>query len=175
MRQAQSRKPAIGQLADKIAAIFVPTVLIIALIAGTIWYLFGSSPQISYALIVTTSVLIIACPCALGLATPMSIIAGGARAAEYGDLIRDAEALQQASNLDTLVFDKTGTLTIGKPEVTESHIFNQFTQSQVVTRAGALEKGANHPLAKVILAKSIGLSLPAVNQFRTLAGAGVKR
>ncbi|WP_032115153.1 copper-exporting P-type ATPase CopA [Candidatus Arsenophonus nilaparvatae] len=174
VRQAQSSKPAIGLLADKIAAIFVPTVIIIALIAGTIWYFFGPSPQISYALIVTTSVLIIACPCALGLATPMSIIAGVARAAEYGALIRDAEALQQASNLDTLVFDKTGTLTLGKPEVTEIHTFNQFEQSQVLAIAGALEQGANHPLANAILAKSVGLSLPEVNQFRTLAGAGVK-
>lgn len=92
-----------------------------------------------------------------------------ARAAEYGALIRDAEALQQASNLDTLVFDKTGTLTLGKPEVTEIHTFNQFEQSQVLAIAGALEQGANHPLAK-----SVGLSLPEVNQFRTLAGAGVK-
>lgn len=174
VRQAQSSKPAIGQLADKIAAIFVPGVIIIALTAGAIWYFFGPSPQISYALIVTTSVLIIACPCALGLATPMSIIAGVARAAEYGALIRDAEALQQASNLDTLVFDKTGTLTMGKPEVIEIHTFNQFEQSQVLTIAGALEKGANHPLANAILAQSVGLSLPEVNQFRTLAGAGVK-
>ncbi|HGJ5864270.1 copper-exporting P-type ATPase CopA [Arsenophonus nasoniae] len=174
VRQAQSSKPAIGQLADKVAAIFVPSVITIALVAGTLWYFFGPSPQISYALIVTTSVLIIACPCALGLATPMSIIAGVARAAEYGALIRDAEALQQASNLDTLVFDKTGTLTIGKPEVIEIHTFSQFEQSQVLTFAGALEKGANHPLANAILAKSVGLSLPEVNQFRTLAGAGVK-
>lgn len=174
VRQAQSSKPAIGQLADKVAAIFVPSVIMIALVAGTVWYFFGPSPQISYALIVTTSVLIIACPCALGLATPMSIIAGVARAAEYGALIRDAEALQQASNLDTLVFDKTGTLTIGKPEVIEIHTFNQFEQSQVLAIASALEKGANHPLANAILAKSVGLSLPAVNQFRTLAGAGVK-
>ncbi|MFS1537575.1 MAG: copper-exporting P-type ATPase CopA [Candidatus Phlomobacter fragariae] len=174
VRQAQSSKPTIGLLADKIAAIFVPTVIIVALIAGTIWYFFGPSPQISYALIVTTSVLIIACPCALGLATPMSIIAGVARAVEYGALIRDAEALQQASNLDTLVFDKTGTLTIGKPEVIEIHTFNQFAQSQVLTMAGALEKGANHPLANAILAKTAGLSLPSANQFRTIAGAGVK-
>jgi Cu+-exporting ATPase len=116
VRQAQSSKPEIGQLADKISAVFVPAVVGIALLSAAIWYFFGPAPQIVYTLVIATTVLIIACPCALGLATPMSIISGvGAR--RNGVLVRDADALQRASTLDTLVFDKTGTLTEGKPQV----------------------------------------------------------
>lgn len=117
VRQAQSSKPEIGQLADKISAVFVPVVVAIALFSAAIWYFFGPAPQIVYTLVIATTVLIIACPCALGLATPMSIISGVGRAAEFGVLVRDADALQRASTLDTLVFDKTGTLTEGKPQV----------------------------------------------------------
>ena len=117
VRQAQSSKPEIGQLADKISAVFVPVVVVIALISAAIWYFFGPAPQIVYTLVIATTVLIIACPCALGLATPMSIISGVGRAAEFGVLVRDADALQRASTLDTVVFDKTGTLTEGKPQV----------------------------------------------------------
>jgi Cu+-exporting ATPase len=113
VRQAQSSKPEIGQLADRISAIFVPVVVLIALFSAAIWYFFGPAPQIVYTLVIATTVLIIACPCALGLATPMSIISGVGRAAEFGVLVRDADALQRASTLDTLVFDKTGTLTEG--------------------------------------------------------------
>ena len=173
VRQAQSSKPEIGQLADKISSVFVPIVVVIALIAGAIWYFFGPSPQITYALVIITTVLIIACPCALGLATPMSIISGVGRAAEYGVLVRDADALQQASQLDTLVFDKTGTLTEGMPQVTEIHTFNQISETQALALAGALESGSNHPLAKAILTKAEGIKLPQINQFRTLAGMGL--
>ncbi len=173
VRQAQSSKPEIGQLADKISSVFVPIVVVIVLIAGAIWYFFGPSPQITYALVIITTVLIIACPCALGLATPMSIISGVGRAAEYGVLVRDADALQQASQLDTLVFDKTGTLTEGMPQVTEIHTFNQISETQALALAGALESGSNHPLAKAILTKAEGIKLPQINQFRTLAGMGL--
>ncbi|OKP04425.1 copper-exporting P-type ATPase CopA [Xenorhabdus eapokensis] len=174
VRQAQSSKPEIGQLADKISSIFVPIVVAIALIAGAIWYFVGPAPQIMYALVIITTVLIIACPCALGLATPMSIISGVGRAAELGVLVRDADALQHASQLDTIVFDKTGTLTEGMPQVTEIHTFNGFTEEQVLRWAGALENGSNHPLAKAILLKVEGQKLPEVQAFRTLAGLGVK-
>ncbi|MBI6548737.1 copper-exporting P-type ATPase CopA [Xenorhabdus lircayensis] len=174
VRQAQSSKPEIGQLADKISSIFVPVVVAIALIAGAIWYFIGPAPQIMYALVIITTVLIIACPCALGLATPMSIISGVGRAAELGVLVRDADALQQASQLDTIVFDKTGTLTEGMPQVTEIHTFNGFTEEQVFVWAGALERGSNHPLAKAILMKVEGQKLPEVEQFRTLAGLGIR-
>ena len=100
VRQAQSSKPEIGQLADKISAVFVPVVVVIALVSAAIWYFFGPAPQIVYTLVIATTVLIIACPCA-GLATPMSIISGVGRAAEFGVLVRDADALQRASTLDT--------------------------------------------------------------------------
>ncbi|WP_350305500.1 copper-exporting P-type ATPase CopA [Photorhabdus viridis] len=173
VRQAQSSKPEIGQLADKISSVFVPVVVAIAMIAGAIWYFVGPAPQIMYSLVIITTVMIIACPCALGLATPMSIISGVGRAAEFGVLVRDADALQQASTLDTLVFDKTGTLTEGMPQITDIHTFNGYSEQNVLIWAGALESGSNHPLAKAILAKAEGLELPQVEQFHTLAGLGI--
>ncbi|HDV7151296.1 TPA: copper-exporting P-type ATPase CopA [Yersinia enterocolitica] len=173
VRQAQSSKPEIGKLADRISAVFVPTVVAIAIIAGLIWYFFGPQPQLVYTLVVATTVLIIACPCALGLATPMSIISGVGRAAEFGVLVRDADALQQASNLDTLVFDKTGTLTEGHPQVVAIHTFNGVSEQQALEWAAALETGSNHPLARAILQRAEGLTLATVNQFRTLRGLGV--
>lgn len=173
VRQAQSSKPEIGKLADRISAVFVPTVVAIAVIAGLIWYFFGPQPQLVYTLVVATTVLIIACPCALGLATPMSIISGVGRAAEFGVLVRDADALQQASNLDTLVFDKTGTLTEGHPQVVAIHTFNGVNEQQALEWAAALETGSNHPLARAILQRADGLTLATVNQFRTLRGLGV--
>lgn len=173
VRQAQSSKPEIGKLADRISAVFVPTVVAIAVIAGLIWYFFGPQPQLVYTLVVATTVLIIACPCALGLATPMSIISGVGRAAEFGVLVRDADALQQASNLDTLVFDKTGTLTEGHPQVVAIHTFNGVSEQQALEWAAALETGSNHPLARAILQRADGLTLATVNQFRTLRGLGV--
>ncbi|HEM6921989.1 TPA: copper-exporting P-type ATPase CopA [Providencia rettgeri] len=173
VRQAQSSKPQIGQLADRISAVFVPIVVAIALISGAIWYFVGPAPQITYALVITTTVLIIACPCALGLATPMSIISGVGRAAEFGVLVRNADALQQASELDTIVFDKTGTLTEGMPQVTDIHVFNGYEQDTALQLAASLENGSNHPLARAVLARAKGLTLPTNEQFRTLAGLGV--
>ncbi|CAI0715898.1 Copper-exporting P-type ATPase A [Serratia liquefaciens] len=173
VRQAQSSKPEIGKLADRISAVFVPTVVAIALFSAAIWYFFGPQPQLVYTLVITTTVLIIACPCALGLATPMSIISGVGRAAEFGVLVRDADALQQASQLDTLVFDKTGTLTEGQPRVVEILTFNQVSEQQALRWAAALEQGASHPLARAIVDHAEGQALPQVKQFRTLRGAGV--
>lgn len=170
VRQAQSSKPQLGQLADKIAAIFVPVVVVIALMAALIWY--AITQDISYAFIVLTTVLIIACPCALGLATPMSIIAGVGRAAELGILVRDADALQKAANADTIVFDKTGTLTKGEPKVTALYTFGEMTQESAVRLAASLEQGANHPLAKAILALNDN-NIETVTEFRTLKGLGV--
>jgi len=172
VRQAQSSKPEIGQLADRISAVFVPVVVAIALLSGAIWYLFGPAPQIVYTLVIATTVLIIACPCALGLATPMSIISGVGRAAEFGVLVRDADALQRASTLDTLVFDKTGTLTRGKPEVVSITAL-EGDETSALRLAAALEQGSSHPLAHAILEKAATEALPAVKQFRTLRGLGV--
>jgi copper-(or silver)-translocating P-type ATPase len=173
VRQAQSSKPEIGQLADKISAVFVPAVVAIALFSAAIWYFFGPAPQIVYTLVIATTVLIIACPCALGLATPMSIISGVGRAAEYGVLVRDADALQRASELTTLVFDKTGTLTEGKPQVVAVKTFNAIDEAQALRLAAALEQGSSHPLARAILEKAGDATLPQVNGFRTLRGLGV--
>lgn len=173
VRQAQSSKPEIGQLADRISAVFVPAVVAIAALSATIWYLFGPAPQIVYTLVIATTVLIIACPCALGLATPMSIIAGVGRAAEFGVLVRDADALQRASTLSTLVFDKTGTLTEGKPRVVDIALFNGASEEQVLRQAAALEQGSQHPLARAILERAGELSIPVSEQFRTIRGLGV--
>ncbi|WP_024551939.1 copper-exporting P-type ATPase CopA, partial [Franconibacter helveticus] len=173
VREAQSSKPQIGQLADRISAVFVPVVVLIALVSGAIWYFAGPAPQIVYTLVIVTTVLIIACPCALGLATPMSIIAGVGRAAESGVLVRDADALQRASEVDTLVFDKTGTLTEGKPQVANIIVAPGFEETQVLRLAAALEQGSSHPLAHALLEKAQGAPLPAVSNFRTLRGLGV--
>ena len=173
VRQAQSSKPEIGQLADKISAVFVPVVVVIALVSAAIWYFFGPAPQIVYTLVIATTVLIIACPCALGLATPMSIISGVGRAAEFGVLVRDADALQRASTLDTVVFDKTGTLTEGKPQVVAVKTFADVDEAQALRLAAALEQGSSHPLARAILDKAGDMQLPQVNGFRTLRGLGV--
>ncbi|UJD93645.1 copper-exporting P-type ATPase CopA [Lelliottia amnigena] len=172
VRQAQSSKPEIGQLADKISAIFVPVVVGIALFSAAIWYFFGPAPQIVYTLVIATTVLIIACPCALGLATPMSIISGVGRAAEFGVLVRDADALQRASTLDTLVFDKTGTLTEGRPQVVAVRTIN-LADTDALRLAAALEQGSSHPLARAIIEKAGNATLPQVDNFRTLRGLGV--
>lgn len=173
VRQAQSSKPEIGQLADKISAVFVPAVVVIALFSAAIWYFFGPAPQIVYTLVIATTVLIIACPCALGLATPMSIISGVGRAAEYGVLVRDADALQRASQLDTIVFDKTGTLTEGKPQVVAVKTFAEVDEPTALRLAAALEQGSSHPLARAIIERAADSQLPVVNNFRTLRGLGV--
>ena len=171
VRKAQSSKPPIGLLADKIAAVFVPIVVMIALMAAFIWYLL--SGEASYAFVVLTTVLIIACPCALGLAAPMSIIAGIGRAAEFGVLVRDAEALQKAASVDTIVFDKTGTLTKGEPKVTALYTFNQISEQSAVRFSAVLEQGSGHPLAKAIMDYAQHSTLPEVTDFNTLKGLGL--
>ncbi|ADU68319.1 copper-exporting P-type ATPase CopA [Pantoea sp. At-9b] len=173
VRQAQSSKPDIGRLADRISAVFVPVVVAIALISGLVWYLAGPQPQLAYTLVIVTTVLIIACPCALGLATPMSVIAGVGRAAELGVLVRDADALQRASEVDTLVFDKTGTLTQGTPLVSDVLLYGDWDRQQVLHAAAQLEQGSSHPLATAIIAAVPDLPAAEIEQFRTIRGKGV--
>ncbi|MDO6705298.1 cation transporter [Photobacterium sp. 1_MG-2023] len=175
VRQAQSSKPALAKMADTISAIFVPTVMIIAIITATLWYYLGPDPVAIYMLITATTVLIIACPCALGLATPMSVTVGLGRAAEHGILIRHADAMQLAAKIDTVVLDKTGTLTEGKPVLTHSHYYGEHTEAQVLTLAASLEQGAEHPLAKAIVqaAKDKALQLQSAANFDAKAGYGV--
>lgn len=173
VRQAQNSKPKIAQTADKISSVFVPVVMTIALLAGLIWYLY--THQIAYAFVVFTSVLIIACPCALGLATPMSIISGVGRAAEFGILVRDADVLQKASEIDCIVLDKTGTLTAGLPTVSAIYPFNQYNSQQALQYAASLEQGSQHPLAKAIIAEAKQQALTLLNptEFCTHNGLGV--
>lgn len=175
VRQAQSSKPELAKMADTISAIFVPAVMIIAIVTATLWYYFGPDPVSIYMLITATTVLIIACPCALGLATPMSVTVGLGRAAEYGILIRHADAMQLAANIDTVVLDKTGTLTEGKPVLTHSHYYGDHTEHAVLALAASLEQGAEHPLAKAIVlaAEEKGLSLQSARDFNAQTGYGV--
>jgi len=153
VQQAQSSKPAIGRLVDRVAAIFVPAILLLAAATFLIWFYAGPEPQISYALVTAMTVLIIACPCALGLATPMSIMVGVGKAAEYGVLIKNGEALERAGKLTTIVMDKTGTLTLGRPAVTDCISYN-ITRDELLYLAATLEAGSEHPLATAILAEA---------------------
>lgn len=175
VRQAQSSKPALARLADTISAIFVPAVMIIAIITAMIWYYFGPEPSSVYMLVTATTVLIIACPCALGLATPMSVTVGVGRAAEYGVLIRNAEAMQIAAGVDTIVLDKTGTLTEGKPQVVDSRSYNGANSDNLLALSASLEQGSEHPLAKAIVnaAKARSLTLSAQSKFKAMPGFGI--
>lgn len=175
VRQAQNTKPAIGRLADRISAIFVPSVLIIAVITFVSWGNFGPAPQLSYMLVTTMTVLIIACPCALGLATPISVMVGVGKAAEFGVLIRNGEALQTAGRLTTVVLDKTGTITEGHPTVTSLLPTPQYEETELLQLAASIETGSEHPLAEAIVeaAKERNLSLGVVSDFNAVAGHGV--
>ena len=172
--QAQNSKPPIGRLADRVAAIFVPSVLIVAVLTALAWFNFGPEPRAGFMLVTTLTVLIIACPCALGLATPISIMVGVGKAAEYGILIRDGAALQRAGQLTVIVLDKTGTVTTGQPTVTAVVTAPGFEESEVFRLAAGLEAGSEHPLAQAILnaARARGLAMPAVEQFAAIAGQG---
>ncbi|HFG1602016.1 copper-translocating P-type ATPase CopA [Vibrio cholerae] len=174
VRQAQSSKPAMARLADQISSVFVPVVVVVAILSAALWYLYGPDPKASYMLVVATTVLIIACPCALGLATPLSITVGIGKAAEMGILIRDANVLQTASQIDTVVFDKTGTLTLGKPSIQSLHVV-QGDENQLLALAYALEQQSEHPLAKAICgyAKQRNIRPVEVNQFTNQRGRGL--
>lgn len=175
VRQAQSSKPAIAKMADQISAVFVPTVVAIALLAAAIWFWVGPEPRASYMLVIATTVLIIACPCALGLATPLSVTVGVGKAAEMGILIRDANVLQSASKIDTVVFDKTGTLTEGKPAV-QQVVTLQGDEKNMLSLAVALEQHSEHPLAKAITAygQQHQIQPAATTQFNNLRGRGLE-
>ena len=175
VRQAQNSKPAIGRLVDKVAAVFVPTVLIIAVLTSMVWFNFGPEPKSAYVLLTTMTVLIIACPCTLGLATPISIMVGVGKAAEYGVLIRNGEALQRAGQLTVIILDKTGTITAGRPAVTALAPVTG-DEDGLLQLAASLESGSEHPLAEAIVAAAHErhLSLKAVSHFSAIAGHGVQ-
>jgi len=173
--QAQRSRAPIQRLADVVAAAFVPTVIGVAIVTFIFWLLFGPAPAFSYALIAAVSVLIIACPCALGLATPMSIMVGIGRAAAAGVLIKNAEVLERFEKVDTLVVDKTGTLTEGKPRLVGLLAAEGFDEAGLLTLAASVERFSEHPLAAAIIAsaRKRGLARQHVAQFASMTGKGV--
>lgn len=172
--EAQRSRAPIQRLADHVSAWFVPAVMLVALLAFAAWAVFGPSPALSYGLIAAVSVLIIACPCALGLATPMSIMVGVGRGAQAGVLIKNAEALERMEKIDTLVVDKTGTLTEGKPKVTRIVTIG-MAEDDLLSYAASLEQSSEHPLAHavVVAAKEKGLSVAKAEEFDSPTGKGV--
>lgn len=173
--EAQRSRAPIQSLADKASAIFVPAVLIIAIVTFILWLLFGPSPAPVYALMNSIAVLIIACPCALGLATPMSIMVGLGEGAKQGILIKNADALERLEKTDIIIVDKTGTLTLGKPTVQEVHPFGSETETSLLQIAASLEQYSEHPIATAIVAaaKAKGIALVSANDFAAKVGKGV--
>ena len=173
--KAQRTRAPIQRLADSVAGWFVPVVLLVAVVTAVVWWFYGPEPKIAYALVNAVAVLIIACPCALGLATPMSIMAGTGRGARAGVLIKNAEALETLEKVDTLVIDKTGTLTEGKPKLIAVVPHNGFDEMTVLRLAASLERGSEHPLAAAIVrgAEEKKIALASVTGFQSVTGKGV--
>jgi Cu+-exporting ATPase len=173
---AQRSRAPIQSLVDRVSAIFVPGVILVAVIAFLAWALFGPEPRLAYGLVAAVAVLIIACPCALGLATPMSIMVGVGRGATAGVLIRDAEALERMERVDTLVLDKTGTLTEGRPAVTEIMSVGDHDQNELLALVASVERASEHPLAQAIMrvANERGLALTEVTDFDSPTGKGAR-
>ncbi len=173
---AQRTRAPIQRLADRVAVFFVPAVLLIAVATFVVWAVVGPEPRLAHGLVNAVAVLIIACPCALGLATPMAIMVGTGRGASEGILIRNAEALEVLSKVDTLVIDKTGTLTEGKPKLTSVVAAEGFDENAVLRMAASLERGSEHPLAGAILAgaEDRGIDLGEVTDFLSVTGKGVR-
>ena len=176
VKKAQLSKPAIGRLVDKVSAVFVPIVILIAISAFAVWYFVGPEPSLAYALTAGIAVLVIACPCALGLATPIAIMMGTGRAAQLNILIRNSEALQSASSLTHLVVDKTGTLTRGRPEVTAVHPAGKMTEDELLVLAASLESQSEHPLGEAIVkaADERGLQIRTIEDFSAVSGRGIQ-
>ncbi|MVF14011.1 MAG: copper-translocating P-type ATPase [Thalassobium sp.] len=176
VKRAQNSKPPIGRLADVISAYFVPVVMIIAVTSALVWLNFGPNPAVAFAIVSATTVLIIACPCALGLATPMSVMVGVGKAAEAGVLIRNGEALQTASKISAMILDKTGTITLGAPKVTDILVAGEQDEDTILKLAATLESGSEHPLALAIVetAQEKGIETGKVSNFNAIAGHGVQ-
>ncbi|MBU1176642.1 MAG: heavy metal translocating P-type ATPase [Alphaproteobacteria bacterium] len=172
---AQRSRAPIQALADRVSAWFVPTVVVVAVVSFLIWLFVGPEPRLAYAVVSAVSVLIIACPCALGLATPMSVMVSTGRGARAGVLVRNAEALETLAGVDVLVVDKTGTLTEGKPKVTDMHASDGIAEADLLAVAAALEAGSSHPLARAVrdVASGRGIVAGAVEDFRERSGQGV--
>ena len=176
VQNAQASKAPIQRLADIIAGYFVPVVIMIAIVTFLIWLIFGPAPQLTYALITFITVLIIACPCALGLATPTSIMVGTGRGAELGILIKSAESLETAHKITSVILDKTGTVSVGKPEVTDLVPINGYAEDELLSLAASLEKTSEHPLGEALLKKAEErkLTLTTAQDFQAIPGLGIK-
>jgi Cu+-exporting ATPase len=172
---AQRSRAPIQGMADRVSGYFVPTVVLVAVLSFIVWAIWGPEPSMAYAIVSAVSVLIIACPCALGLATPMSIMTATGRGAQAGVLIKDAEALERFSDVDTLIVDKTGTLTKGAPELTDIISLGADDEAHILALAAALERGSEHPLAEAIVAGATakGLEIEPVSDFEAITGKGV--
>ncbi|MCP3852973.1 MAG: heavy metal translocating P-type ATPase [Gammaproteobacteria bacterium] len=175
VEKAQLSKPPIASLVDKVSAVFVPTVVLISITSFIAWWLLGPEPQLAFALTAGIAVLVIACPCALGLATPIAIMVGTGRAAQLGVLIKNSDALQSASHLTHLVMDKTGTLTEGCPSITELYSISAYTEEKLLQIALSLETGSEHPLAEAIIrtAKKKEITAQTCLNFQAISGRGI--
>lgn len=176
VQQAQATKAPIQRMVDSISSIFVPAVIAIAILTFAAWYILGPTPTLTYALVAAVSVLIIACPCALGLATPLSIMVGTGKGAQAGVLIRSAEALETAHKIDSVILDKTGTITAGKPVLTDVVAMEGVDADTLLALVASAERESEHPLAAAIIegANERGLTLPAVDEFNSLTGRGIR-
>jgi Cu+-exporting ATPase len=174
--QAQRSRAPVQNLADRVSAVFVPAVVVVALVTGITWALIGPEPRLAYAVVNAVAVLIIACPCALGLATPMAVMVGTGRGAQAGVLFRDASALELLERADTLVIDKTGTLTEGRPALVEVRALPGWSEAEVLALAASVEAASEHPLGSAVVAgaRGRGLSLPPVSEFQAQPGLGVR-
>lgn len=174
--QAQRSRAPLQRLADQVAAWFVPAVIAIAIATFIVWWFVGPEPKLAYALVNAVAVLIIACPCALGLATPISIMVASGRGAQQGVLFRDAQAIENLRNVDTLVLDKTGTITVGRPTLQSVMALNGYSESQVLGWAAGLDRASEHPLARAIVmgAEQRNVQLAAVTGFQSVTGQGVR-
>ncbi len=176
VEEAQGSKAPIQRLADKVASVFVPVVISIALVTFAIWYIFGPEPAFTRALMNFIAVLIIACPCALGLATPTALMVGTGKGAERGILIRDAEALEMAHKIEVVVLDKTGTITKGTPEVVDIVVVDELSHNKLMEIAATAESVSEHPLAKAVVekAKEMGISIGQPDEFEAIPGGGIR-
>lgn len=176
VQEAQGSKAPIQRLADLVSSYFVPIVIMLAIATFVVWYVFGPVPVLTFALLNTVAVLIIACPCAMGLATPTAIMVGTGKGAEHGILIKDAASLETAHKIKTIIFDKTGTLTKGKPEVTDIVPIDSISKDELLKLAGSIEKGSEHSLAEAIVkdAEAKQLTLSKVEKFQAIPGHGVE-
>ena len=176
VQEAQGSKAPIQRLADLVSSYFVPIVIMLSIVTFVVWYNFGPAPALLYAILNTVAVLIIACPCAMGLATPTAIMVGTGKGAEHGILIKDAESLEIAHKINTVIFDKTGTLTNGKPEVTDIIATSEFSKDKILELASSIERGSEHSLAESIVAEAEkqNISTIVIREFKAIPGHGVE-